>query len=58
MGALDQGEDLLCPLAQDHPLICEGHFPGAFGAADEQLFSQFLLQPLQLGGEGGLGEVQ
>ena len=55
---LDQGEDLLRAAAQNHALLCEHDFPGAFGPTDQQLFPQLLLHPFQLGGQGGLGDVQ
>ena len=55
---LHQLQNLLCPLAQKHPLFGEQHLSGPLGAPDEQLFPQLLLQSLELGGEGGLGEVQ
>ena len=55
---LNQREDLLRPAAQNHALLGEYDFPGTLGPPDQQLFSQILLHPLQLGGQGGLGDVQ
>ena len=55
---LHQGEDFLGALAENHALLGEGDFPGALGAPYQQLLAQLLLQGFQLGGEGGLGQVQ
>ena len=57
-GHPDQLQDLLRPLAQEHPFLSQQHLSGTLCAADQKLFSQFLLQGLQLGGKGWLRNVQ
>ena len=50
-----QLQDLLCPLAQQHPVLGQGDFSVS---PNHQLLTQLLLQLFELSGQGGLGQMQ
>ena len=58
LGPLDQREDLLGALAQDHALLREQHAAGALCAADQKLLAELLLHGAELGGKRWLRQVQ